>query len=205
METKQRKELAFSLGDFYAKPIAIVSFELLLSLGLVIFLGLFAIKPTLTTMSDLIKEIDDKKELNQQLEKKVVALGTAQGVYLTYQSRLGLLDEAIPSQPQLIKSLKTLEKLATDDQVTIESLSMATIPDETTADVSSDKLQRVALPVNVTVVGDYLAIRSYVESLRNMRRSFVVDTVSFSIEENRGDRKLRATITLNMPYFGVPS
>jgi len=172
---------------------------------LVIFLGLFAIKPTLTTMSDLIKEIDDKKELNQQLEKKVVALGTAQGVYLTYQSRLGLLDEAIPSQPQLIKSLKTLEKLATDDQVTIESLSMATIPDETTADVSSDKLQRVALPVNVTVVGDYLAIRSYVESLRNMRRSFVVDTVSFSIEENRGDRKLRATITLNMPYFGVPS
>ena len=90
-------------------------------------------------------------------------------------------------------------------RVIIESLSLATIPDETVADANSSKLQRVALPANVTVVGDYLAIRSYVESLRNVRRSFIVDTVTFSIEENRGDRKLRATVTLNMPYFGVPS
>jgi Tfp pilus assembly protein PilO len=205
MEDKQRKDLSFSLNQFYNKPVAVVSFELLLSLGLVIFLGLFAIKPTLTTMSDLIKEIDDKKALNEQLTKKIAALGTAQTLYLSLEDRLGLLDEAIPSQPELIKSLKVVEKLAGENNVVIESISVASIPNETPSEVSNGKLQRVPLPVNVSVVGDYVSIRAYVEALRNIRRSYVVDTVTFSIEENRGQRKLRASITLNLPYFGLPS
>lgn len=205
MQQKQRKDLSISLNQFYSKPIAVVSFELLLSLGLVIFLGLFAIKPTLVTMSDLIKEIEDKKKLSDQLDKKVAALGTAQTVYLSLESRLSVLDEAIPSQPELIKSVKTIEKLATDNKVIIESLSVTTIPDETPADASVQRLERIALPTTVTVVGDYISIRAYVESLRGMRRSFIVDTVTFNIEENRGDRKLRASITLNIPYFGLPS
>lgn len=204
MEEKQRKDLDLSLGQFYTKPIAVVSFELLLSLGLVIFLGIFAIKPTLTTMSDLIKEIDDKKALNEQLTKKIAALGTAQTLYLSLEDKLPLLDEAIPSQPELIKSLKIIEKLATENNVIIESLSVPTIPNEAPAKATG-KLKRVPLPVTVSVVGDYVSIRAYVEALRLVRRSFVVDTVTFSIEENRGSRKLRATITLNLPYFGIPS
>lgn len=204
MEEKQRKDLDISLGQFYTKPIAVVSFELLLSIGLVIFLGIFAIKPTLTTMSDLIKEIDDKKALNDKLTKKIAALGTAQTLYLSLEDKLPVLDETIPSQPELIKSLKIIEKLATDNKVIIDSVSVPTIPNET-QDKSTGKLQRQPLPVTVAIQGDYVSIRAYVEALRQMRRSFIVDTVTFSIEENRGTRKLHATVTLNLPYFGLPS
>lgn len=205
MEEKKRKDLSFSLDQFYAKPVAVVSFELLLSLGLVVFLGLFAIKPTLTTMSDLIKEIEDKTELKEQLDKKVAALSTAQTVFLSMENRLSVLDQAIPSQPELIKSLKIVEKLAGESNVIIESIGVTTIPDETPADLAIGVPERSPLPVSVTVIGDYVSIRSFVESLRNVRRSYVVDTVSFSIEENRGQRKLRATISLSVPYFGQPS
>lgn len=205
MADKQRKDLSASLNQFYTQPIAVVSFELLLSISLVIILGVFAIKPTLTTMSDLIKEIEDKKELNEQLTSKIAALGTAQTVYFSLEDRLQLLDQAIPSQPELIKSLKIIEKLATDNNIILESLSVPSIPNETPSEVSSKQLERVPLPVTISVVGDYVSIRAYVEALRNMRRSFVVDTVTFSIEENRGERKLRASITLNLPYFGLAS
>lgn len=205
MEDKTRKDLSFSLDQFYTKPIAVVSFELLLSLGLVIFLGFFAIKPTLTTMSDLIKEIEDKTELRDQLDKKIAALATAQTEYIALESRLPVLNEAIPSQPELIRSLKVIEKLAGENNIVIESISVTSIPEEKPAEVSNSKLQRVPLPVNVTVTGDYVSIRAFVEALRNVRRSYVVDTVSFSIEENRGQRKLRANVTLNLPYFGLPS
>lgn len=205
MEKQQRKDLSFSLDSFYTKPIAVVSLELLLSIGLVVFLGFFAIRPTLTTMSDLIKEIEDKQELNDQLSKKVAALSTAQTLYFSLEDRLPLLDQAIPSQPELIKSLKIIELLATESNVIIESMVVTSIPDENPAEVSSAQLQRVPLPVTISVSGDYLAIRAYVEALRSVRRSFVVDTVTFSIEENRGERKLRASITLNIPYFGLAS
>lgn len=205
MEDKNRKDLSFSLDQFYSKPIAVVSFELLLSLGLVIFLGMFAIKPTLTTMSDLIKEIEDKTELKEQLDKKIAALSTAQTVYLSLENRLPVLDQAIPSQPELIKSLKVIEKLAGENNVVIESINVSSIPNETPSETSSGNLKRAPLPINVSISGDYISIRTYVEALRNIRRIFVVDTVAFTIEENRGQRKLRATITLNLPYFGLPS
>lgn len=204
-EKVDRKDLELSLSNFYAKPVAIVSFELLLSLGLVIFLGIFAIRPTLLTMSDLIKEIEDKQELTEALDKKIAALGTAQALYLSLENRLGVLDEAIPSQPQLITTLKIVEKLATDNQVVIESLSVPIIPEEEMTPSTTPNLSRVPLPTTITVSGDYVAIRAYVEALRNTRRSIVVDTVSFNIEENRGDKKLRASISVNLPYFGVPS
>lgn len=202
---KDRKELSDSLGSFYLKPVAIVSFELLLSIGLVVFLGIFAIKPTLLTMSDLIKEIEDKKKLTEQLEKKIAALGSAQALYLSLEDRLSVLDEAIPSQPNLITSLKIIEKLATDNNVVIENMSVSTIPDEVITPTTTPKLKRMPLPATISVTGDYLEIRAYVEALKKVRRSIVIDTVTFNIEENRGDKKLRASITVNLPYFGVPS
>ena len=203
--TKERNDLDTSLSNFYAKPVAIVSLELILSMGLVIFLGFFAVKPTLTTMSDLIKEIDDKKELTKQLDNKIAALGSAQAVYLAIQDRLTVLDEAIPSQPHLISSLKIIEKLAGENNVIVDSIGVPTIPDEV-ADISNGtKLARVSLPVTITVKGDYVDIRAYVEALKNSRRSIVINTVTFNIEENRGDRKLSASITVNLPYFGVSS
>ena len=68
--TNRKKQLASLLEQFYHNPVAKVSLELFLTIGLVVFLALFAIKPTLLTMSDLVKEIEDKRELETQLSKK---------------------------------------------------------------------------------------------------------------------------------------
>jgi hypothetical protein len=183
---------------------ASVSLELLLSIGLVLFLGIFAIQPTLMTMSDLIKEREDKIKLSEQLEKKTAALQTAQIVYTQIQSQLPYLDEAIPQQPELVKSLKILEKLATENNVIVSNISVPEIPDEKAAIDSKVPVARVDLPVSVSISGDYLAIRAYVEALQNSRRSFVIDTVGFALQENRGQKKLSANITVAVPYLGVP-
>ena len=200
MATKQN-QIATALQRFYQKPVAMVSIELLLSIGLVLLLGVFAIQPTLMTMSELTKEIADKEDLYNQYEKKLDALNTAQELYASVQNELPLLDEAIPSQPELIRSVKMLELLAGENSVIITGFSSAYIPDEVTADVSA---VQTSIPVSVSVVGDYPSIRNYVTALRGSRRLFTVQTVSFSLEENRGDKKLAASILLNLPYFGQP-
>jgi hypothetical protein len=57
----QRQKLIRNLNAFYQKPVAKVSLELFLSVGTIIFFAMFAIRPTLLTMSDLVKEIEDKR------------------------------------------------------------------------------------------------------------------------------------------------
>jgi Tfp pilus assembly protein PilO len=199
--TNRRKDLTNALIHFYQQPVAKVSLELFLTIGLVLFLAIFAIKPTLITMSDLIKEIEDKTELNEKLAKKIAALNTAKGEYLTFENRLFVLDEAIPSQPQLIRNLKLVEKNASDTGILITSISIREIPKETSETSAFTTLKRKNLPLTVSVVGDYPSIRTFVESLQQSRRMIVVDSITFSLDENRGNRRLRASITLNLPYY----
>lgn len=204
MASIKQKEITAALNNFYQRPIAMVSLELLLSISLVAFLAVFAIQPTLLTMSDLIQERKEKIELFDQLEKKTASLRSAQELYIQAQPKLPQLNEAIPPKPELMRSLKIIEKLATENNIIIENMSIQTIPDEITVTDTKIKISKVDFPVKVSITGEFLDIRAFIQALQNSRRSFVVSTVTFNLEENRGERKLKANIALSQPYMGVP-
>ncbi|MCB9813385.1 MAG: hypothetical protein H6772_03185 [Pseudomonadales bacterium] len=201
--SKKKKEIASALNRFYQKPIARVSLELFLTIGLVSFLALFAIKPTILTMSNLIKEIENKQKLELQLTQKIAALQTAQSEFISIEPLLPILDEAIPSNPELIRTAKIIEKVATDTQVIIRSISVSDLPQNLLQDVPFSQKSKQNLSFSVSVSGDYISIRNFTETLRKSRKSFVIDTINFSIDESKGSKKLTASITINAPFFGV--
>lgn len=197
----KQKAITDALARFYQKPVAWISLELIFSIGLVILLAVFAIQPTLITMSNLTKEIQDKKELAKKLDQKIAALNTAQGVMSSLEDKLPALEDAIPTQPRLLNVLKVLERTATDTSVVITSISVPTIPDESPIDMSKG-LTQVAFAVNVTVTADYRSIRSFIEALKEYKRVFLIQSVTFTTQEDRGTRGLQATVSLTIPYFG---
>lgn len=209
--TKKRKELLIALQQFYQQPVAKVSFELFLTILAVLFFAIFAIRPTLLTMSDLLKEIKDKERIDQQLAKKVAALSTVQTEYYQLENRLLVLDQAIPNDPQIVYSLKIIEKTASDLQLIITAINLNEIPrtnlgltsGSTQLNLDLASAQRIDLPMSISVSGDYTSIREFVEVLRHYRRSFVIDSVIFTTEEVRGGKQLQAKITVSAPYFGT--
>lgn len=196
----KRQQLTRTLVEFYQKPIAQVSLELFLSIAAVIFFATFAIRPTLLTMSDLIKEIDDKKVLDKQLTQKIAALSSAQTEYNNYQARLPVLDEAIPGQPFLINTLLIIEKIASDTKMVITAISVSEIPKEEVAD-QQKTLVRKSYYITLSIAGDYQSIRNFVDQILKNRRTMVIDTITFATNESRGTKQLKANITLNVPYF----
>lgn len=204
MPDKKRTDLILALQDFYQKPMAKVSLELVLSLTTVIFFAIFAIRPTLLTMFDLVKQIEDKTKLEQQLSQKIAALSTVQNQYLQLQDRLAVIDQAIPNDPQLVYTLTVIEKTASDLNLVIEGMNIAEIPNSRHQDEESDPnaLERIDLPISIALSGNYLDIRQFVENLMNYRRSFVVDTIVFSTEKVRGVDQLKATVVVSAPYYG---
>lgn len=198
-----RKELVKALNDFYMKPVARVSLELFLSVAAVLFFAVFAIRPTLLTMSDLIKEIEDKRKLDQQLTQKIAALSSAQGEYLRVQNQLSVLDDALPDDPRLMEVIKTLEKIASDRNTAISFLNVNEVPDIPAEPLSFESSKRQQMSISLTLSGDYLSIRQFIEDLKNTRRTFIIDTVIFSLSEEQGSKALKATITLGVPYFGL--
>lgn len=198
----KQKAITDALKKFYERPIAWISLELIFSITLVTLLAIFAIQPTLMTMSELTKEISDKEKLADELDKKIASLGTAQGTLSALEDKLPALEDAIPSQPQLVSLLKILEKTATDASVIIVSLLLPTLPDDSIP-TETQSLSQMSFPATVTVTADYRSIRAYIEALKEYKRVFLIQTVSFSTQEDRGDKKLQASITLEVPYFGV--
>lgn len=199
----RQKQIKGALLHFYENPIARVSLELFLSVGLILFLGIFAIRPTLVTMSNLLQEIEDKGDLNEQLERKIAALGTAQNEYRANEQNLFVLDEAIPSDPELIRNLKIVEKIAIDSRVVIQNLGITEIPVEENVNEVNRPKSLTNLPMTITVVGNYPSIRNFVKNFHDNRRVIVVDSVTFSLEDGSDIKELSARIAFNFPYIGI--
>lgn len=197
-----RQKAATTLIQFYQKPVARVSMELTLSIGAIIFFAIFAIRPTLTTMADLVKEIEDKEALNDQLGQKIAALNTVQNEYFALQDRLLVLDQAIPNTPNVENVLKILEKTASDRNLIISGVQVQELPEDDPPDLGFDQRERTPIPMSVTVIGDYETIKQYVDDLQANRRTLTVESIVFSVKEEKDTRQLSAAITLNAHYFG---
>lgn len=202
MQKPQRKQVALALAKFYEKPVARVSLELFMTVGAVVFFALFAIQPTLVTMSNLVKEIEDKRGLDAQLGKKVASLATAQAEYYALNGRDVVLNEAVPVSVHLVELLQIVEKLASEQEIAINRIGLNQVPDELKEIPAASFLERQALPMTIVVQGDYPSIRQFVESLRQTRRMFVIQGVTFSIQEKRGAEKLQASISVEVPFYG---
>jgi Tfp pilus assembly protein PilO len=199
----RQQQISQTLRQFYDQPIAQVSLELFFSVIAVIFFALFAIRPTLLTMSDLVKEIQDKRDLNQKLSQKVAALSSVQGEYLGLQDRLKVLDEALPSSPKFDEAVSIIEKIASDNRLTIVAMEAKEIPKEETLNLPLENQMRLSKPLTVTVIGNYPSIRQFIDSIRNTRREISVDSILFNLSDEKGKKVLRANVTLSIHYFGI--
>jgi len=101
------------LQQFYQKPIAKVSAELFGTLIVIIVLAFFAIRPTLLTMSQLLKDIDDRKKTSEDLSKKIATISTLSAEYPAVKNEVALLETIIPNTPDFdgfMLSLLSLSK-----------------------------------------------------------------------------------------------
>lgn len=111
------------------EPLVRASLQLLLSLFAVAFFSFVAIRPTLTTITTLLKKIDDQKVADQKLTTKLVQLADAQqflsdnGEVLTTLS-----DLAVPSNPSIKRLSQEIELTANQAGVLITDLSFQATP-----------------------------------------------------------------------------
>jgi len=200
MPKSKQEQIQVALLDFYKNPVARVSLELVFSIVAVIFFAIFAVKPTLQTMSELVKEIEDKKALDEQLGQKIASLNTAQTQYQKFSSQFYLLDETIPKTAELVNSLKIVEKIASENNLIIQGITISAVPEELIK-ASGSEAKRELLTFNVDVSGGYLKIRQFIEDLLDSRRMMIVDQVNFSLSSNSYQEDLNAIVRINLPYY----
>ncbi len=155
------------------------------SVTAVIFFSIFAIKPTVSTILSLQKEIQAQEGILNDLSKKSVNLETGIQNYNKIDPQaLAKLNTLVPSKLALASLINELSTLASQNQASISGLQFQ--PFEINNDQSPPKdesdLKEVIFTFNVT--GPYEGIVNVLNSLNKGNHLIIVDSVSFSRNES---------------------
>ena len=167
------------IGQFYRQKKVRVYTEIVLSILTTTFFLFFAIKPTLVTITGLIREIKDKKLVSQKLEEKINSLNAAQQEYSTVQSELYLVDQALPKDSQIFLLMKQLETLAFKSGVSLEALQYS--PVNLKGEVEEKKPSTVDF--KIVLAGSYENLRNFLISLIKLRRVIILDGFGFKTKK----------------------
>lgn len=196
---------------YQTKPIVQVSLQLLLSVFTVAFFILFAIRPTLATITVLQRRIQDQQEVDQKLDTKIRQLQTAQENLQTYANDLSRVTLAIPTDPDLSRVDREIEAIANESGIKITSLQYQPSP------LVGDKLSLLdeskATPpqgdrfvtFSLSAGGSQSQLTQFLQSLISLDRAVVLTQSTFSVPEIRLKEDFPLLISIRGTIYYLPT
>lgn len=182
--------------------------EILLTLVTISLFSLFALRPTLITIAQLIKEIESKKATIATMDQKIDNLSLAQTIYDAEIGKIRLLEITVPHTPTPETFARQLEGLAAKYSVSILSISTS----ETTllgANSSEEPESVDGTPVGskgeisftTRISADYTQLFNFLGEIDKLRRPFDLDTLSINLSRTPDGIALVLVINGRVPYL----
>lgn len=148
-----------------------------LALTLITFsvFAIFAISPTLGTITDLQKQISDNQFVNDQLQKKISALAVLQDNYTKLKPQLPAVFAGIPTTPEIAIFLGQLQTVAEISNVTVERVQ--TLPVDLATSTPQTKYSAYAF--NIDVAGSHDSTITFLKNLTSLNRLISIEALSF--------------------------
>lgn len=180
----KEKYLAYirSLSAAHHKEIRTYA-TLILTLVAVSFFGIFAITPTLSTIVQLRKSLNDSKYIDSQLQTKIAHLTKLQESYASVSKDLPLIYAAIPQTPATTRLAGQIRQLATDANVTLFDINIQSV---SIARSGAEKSVLQPFIINVTVKGDNESLQKFAAMLINFDRIVTINFLTLTLpQENK--------------------
>lgn len=190
------------LRNLYQRKEIVVYTGLTLSLFALAFFGIFALRPTFITIAGLVKEIQDKKIVEQKLQTKINNLRQAQGNYAQVAGSVSIVNQALPPNPSLSELIYQIEVLAQKSNLTINSINFSPVDlqGKSKTQKASTKLTGVSdIRFDLSVKGDFEGLKNFLESLGKSRRLVMID--SFAISKGKVEETALVFIISSRSFY----
>ena len=155
------------LADPQKKPYTILGMTLF---SLIVF-GAFAIRPSITTISRLSREVKRANEAKTILDQKINDLSQAQVNYQLALKDLKLVEKALPKEPSVPSILETLALAAGRNNTTLNETKFE--------EVESNGFLK-SLPFTVIITGNLEGVKNFITELENGFRQVDVGRVKIA-------------------------
>lgn len=205
------KDFFLNIMELYKKRADLRMFlEIILSLATIIIFTIFALKPTVITIVELVKEINNKKTTIESLDKKISDLELAQDAYVAQMNSLPAIESAVPDAPSPDVFSAQVEALAANSSVRILGLSIGEVAlvgrEEKKAAPSELKPfppEAQELTVSISAAGTYQDLMLFIEKLENGRRPIKMDVLGVNTTQNDLEQVISVIISGRIPFLGI--
>lgn len=168
--------------------------SLILTLIAILFFGIFAITPTLSTIFELRKGLEDSKYIDSQLQIKINHLTTLQDSYGTVSKELPVIYSAIPQTPETTKLTGQIRQLASDTNITLRNINTQSVY---IAKAQETQTTLTPFVINITARGSAEDLLKFAALLTNFDRLLRVNfiTVTIPLEKNATYHQLAIQLT----------
>lgn len=202
---RYRQDYRRRLKGVSQEPVTQATLVLILSLLTVSFFGIFAIKPTLITIAELIREIKDKEVIEQQLQTKIEALSQAQTDFEKLKPHLEAVEKVMPREVSFLRLLSEINLLAWENKIVLESghfdrfslvnkSGILVLEEETEKEPVAKREKKekeepekehglAELAFTLVARGNYKNLKKFISDLNNIDRLIVIETTAIGTEK----------------------
>lgn len=207
------RRLRLDLMRYYRLPSVQVSLGVVLALLITAFFIMFAIRPTLVTITKLQSEIEESRKTLTLLETKVQALTTASTLLEKIKPQLPKIEESIPGEGMSYEKLAyNLEALAQNTGTRLESFTLgeSLLSSRLINAYAENKKQEViASRITIRINGAYPQINAFLTRLASTIRLTSIESVAILRDGTKaneaGSGSLSMTISGEVYYLADPA
>jgi len=154
---------------------------IIFSLFALSFFGIFAIGPTITTISNLNKQLEEDKSALKQLQEKNAALKSLSAQYLELEPQLDLIENAIPQSSKVADISRQLELLTIKHNLIVQKLDSGLMELYPAKNANSPIFSFL---FSVGVSGNEQDINAFIGDLINMGRIIGIEKLTTGKQQN---------------------
>lgn len=163
------------------------------------FFIIFAIRPNLTTVFSLQKQLKELRALDASYENVIIHIVDLQSLLETNRDNMYLLDEALPGSPQVNKVIDDLKRSASESGVLIRKIDIGEVnlkEDEKKKDIKGFTL---SLETN----SNFVEVKSFIDQFMNQRRLKMVRNLSIikDTKDGTGSASLKIKMDISGYYL----
>jgi len=149
------------------------------------FFGIFAIKPTLSTITELKRKLVDLQFVNQKYTTKIKNLSKLQIAYNSLSNDLPIITDAIPQKPEVPRLVAQINALLSRSNLQTTSLKALRVEIAPERQSSGKNTSYVVFTLDAS--GAYDDILAFIQSVIHSNRLITIETISISKDTESGD------------------
>ena len=182
--------------------------EILLSLTTISAFSILALRPTVLTITRLIKEIESKKELVVRMDEKIQKLSEAQALYDQQIEKIQLLATSIPKKPSPEHFVRQIEGLSAKHEASVTAMSVDEMtlmgspgPKQVSDSESPPQTSANEVSFSISATASYSSLLNYLSDMEKVRRPVKFDLINLKSTNMPETKVLILIVEGKTPYY----